>query len=470
MDLEPLKIERSPVSPRRRARASRWVGRAVVLALLVGALFFFRRPLLALADRWRLPEVRVVQVVETSPLATSAIQGTAANGYIVASKRAALSADTPGRIVEMNVTEGSVVRKGDVVARLYADEYRALLERAEADLGAARSVVASRRASREVALAGLARTRSSVQRAEADLVEANAALHLAELDLERIRQLVEERIISEQDLDSELTQGERARAQRDTAAAALEEARGAVLATERELALAEAQVIESEAFLPVKEAERDQARATLDKTEVRAPFDGIVVLKDAEVGEVVSPNAVGSQSRGSVATMVDFATLEVQVEVPETNLAAVEIGAPARTSLDAYPEHAYTGRVLRIWPTANRQKATVEVRVGFDAPDERLRPEMGARVVFTPAEAPAEDATQGQALPRIVIAKGAVVLIDGKTHVFVLERDVARLREIVLGDERSGRVVVERGLSDGERIVEAPPDSLQDGERVRVVE
>ena len=167
--------------------------------------------------------------------------------------------------------------------------------------------------------------------------------------------------------------------------------------------------------------------------------------------------------------MVDFATLEVQVEVPETNLSAVVVGADAQIFLDAFPEDAYRGKVLRIWPTANRQKATVEVRVGFEDPDEKLRPEMGARVVFAAAETPAEDAEHPQE-PQIIVPRSAVVLVAGKNHVFVLERDVARLREVVLGEERSGRVIVERGLADGERIVDAPPDTLEDGDRVRVGE
>ena len=215
-----------------------------------------------------------------------------------------------------------------------------------------------------------------MERAQADLEEAEASLRWSELDLERIKKLLDEGIASQEQLDAAQVAADRARARRGSVAAAVEEAQAGLRSSELELALAETQLAESEALLPVKEAEREQARATLDKTEVRAPFDGIVVLKDAEVGEVVSPNAVGSQSRGSVATMVDFATLEVQVEVPETNLSAVVVGADAQIFLDAFPEDAYRGKVLRIWPTANRQKATVEVRVGFEdalhLPDGRI--------------------------------------------------------------------------------------------------
>jgi RND family efflux transporter MFP subunit len=228
-------------------------------------------------------------------------------------------------------------------------------------------------------------------------------------------------------------------------------------------------VAEGAARVTVTEARRDQAAATLDKTIVRAPFDGVVVLKDAEVGEVVSPNSQGAQSRGSVATMVDFQSLEVQVELPETSLAAVAVGAPASIFLDAWPGEAYAGRVLRIWPTANRQKASIEVRVGFDAIDQRLRPEMGARVVFTREGASATEPA-GPAEGSLLVPTSALVRSDGAHGAFVLERNTVRFRALTLGEERGGKVLVEAGLEDGELIVLAPPPSLADGERVFVDE
>lgn len=471
MDLQPLQIDRSKerASARRsRSRAlGRWARRSLGIAAALGLLVLFRRPLLERLDRLRLAEVRVIQVAAASPFSAGAIPGTAANGYVVARTRAALSADTPGRIVEMNVTEGQVVQKGFVVARLFAEEYRALYERAAADLDLVRTAVASARATREVAAGSLAQARARVQVSEADRKDTATALEWAELELSRAEALRADGITSQERLDEARILRDRARARLESATAALAAAAEGVRSSELELALTEARMAEAEALVAVKSAERDQARATLDKTEVRAPFDGVVVLKDAEVGEVVSPNAASSQSRGSVATMVDPSTYEVQVEVPETNLAAVEVGAPARIFLDAYPQDGYGGEVLRIWPTANRQKATVEVRVGFLEPDARLRPEMGARVVFPPRGAVADE-PDAPAAPVILLPQSAVVRIEGQPHVFVLERDVARQRRVVLGEERSGRVVVERGLEDGERVVDAPPLSLRDGERVRV--
>jgi len=470
VDLQPLKIDRSRErAPARRARsAGRWVGRAAVILGIVGLGVLFRRPLLGWIDRLRLPEVQVIQVAASSPLAVGAVQGTAANGYVVARTRAALSADTPGRIVEMNVTEGQVVPKGFVVARLYDGEVRALFQRSEADLALARQGVQSAEAAREVAQGALVQARARARAAQADAEEGKVALEGARIEHERAEALLAGGVDTQSRLDAARVDHERAKARLESLYALLDLAVEGVNAAELEVALSESRLQETERLVAVKSAERDQAQATLEKTEVRAPFDGVVVLKDAEVGEVVSPNAVGSQSRGSVATMVDPSTYEVQVEVPETSLSGVRLGAGARIFLDAYPEQGYAGRVLRIWPTANRQKATVEVRVGFDAPDERLRPEMGARVVFAADDDQPEPASAAPAVPVILVPRTTIVTIEGRPHVFVLERDVARLRAVQPGEERSGRVVIEKGLKSGERVIDAPPDSLRDGERVRV--
>jgi RND family efflux transporter MFP subunit len=210
-----------------------------------------------------------------------------------------------------------------------------------------------------------------------------------------------------------------------------------------------------------------QATAALDKMDVRAPFDGIVVLKDAEVGEVVSPfSQGGSNARGAVCTMVDFDSLEVQANVAETSLGSVAVGAPVDCYLDALPSKRYPGVVDRIWPTADRQKATIEVRIKLLERDELLRPEMAARVVFR--EGGAADAPTASGPPSILLPETAFVLIGGRDGAFVLERDVARFQPVQLGERKLGRVVVTSGLRPGQRIVANPPPSLQDGDRVLV--
>lgn len=470
MDLQPLKIDRGetarPARPRRRRS---WIGPLVVVGLLAGLLWVFHRPFLGLVDRFRLPEVSVMRVVKTSAATAAAASGTSANGYVVAKTRAALSADTPGRIVQMNVEEGSVVKKGDVVARLYSDEYAAFLRRAEADLVLSEAGLERSAAERVVAENELGRLLSLRGAAEADVVGIQAELSLAELESQRAVRLLEDGVGSIERRDATKSRLESATAQVKSARSRLESAAMAILSAESQIAVAVVAEKEARARVDAMKATRDQAAATLEKTEVRAPFDGIVVLKDAEVGEVVSPNVQGgSSARGSVVTMVDFDSLEVQAEVPETSLAAVVVGRGAKIYLDAFPEKAYPARVDRIWPTANRTKATVEVRVAFLERDDRLRPEMGVRVVFDPdrVEAAGADAPSPEAA--LLIPVGAVVKIGGESGVFVLERSRVGFRKVSLGAERASRRVVLAGLTEGDTIVVDPPDSLDDGDRVRV--
>lgn len=472
MDLKPLTIDRSSAATRRRrGRRSGLLRWAIFLGMIAAIGWYFRAPIQERLDRLRLPEVEVFVVSKTSRLAATAVSGTAANGYIVAKTRAALSADTPGRIVEMLVTEGSVVKEGEVVARLYADEYSADVRRADANLKAAKASVARAGADRDVAEADVLQAESEVLSAEASVREALSAKKLAQLAFDRVAELVELGFETDQALDEASAERERSIAAFDSAEARLETANVSVGRASVRLVAAAAVVDEARARIGVSEAERDRALATLEKTEVRAPFDGIVVLKDAEVGEVVSPNSLGGNSRGSVATMVDFASLEVQVELAETSIAAVLVGAPANIYLDAYPDVLYPGIVDRIWPTANRQKAKIEVRVAFSKPDDRLRPEMGVRVVFSPGESSLVGSEENESeAERILIPEGASVRVQGRPGVFQVERGVARFVPVEVGDARSGRVLVKSGLTGGERIVAKPTDSLQDGDRVRVVD
>jgi RND family efflux transporter MFP subunit len=471
VDVQPLKIDRSaPARKARSGRKPRWVTPVVLLALLGAAFWLFQTPIMGFVDGLRLPEVRVQRVAKRNPIAAAAVSGTSANGYIVAKTRAALSADTPGRIVEMNVEEGSVVKKGDVVARLFSDEYAALYKHAEADIVLAQASLVRAQAEVRSAEQEVERLKSVQNAAQADVAQYEAVLKLAELNYVRASDLLEKGIDNAQHRDQAKSELDTATARVTWADAQLAASKVAVAHGESQLAVMRAGVAEANARLDVLRATREQARATLDKMAVRAPFDGVVVLKDAEVGEVVSPNVVGGTSaRGSVVTMVDFNSLEVQAEVSETSLAAVKIGSPAQIFLDAYPVKPYKGRVDRIWPTANRTKATVEVRVAFEERDDRLRPEMGARIVFSDANAPKESVlSDGDLKPTLLIPAAAVQKIDGQAGVFVLERDTVRFQQLSLGDERSGKISVLAGLSEGEQIVLDPPASLKTGDRVRV--
>ncbi len=469
MELEKLKIDRS-ATPARRPRRSGGLGWLVVLALVAGLGWLFRGPLGRTLDRLTLPTVAVYEVFEANPAAASAASGTSAGGYIVARNRAALSADTPGRIVEMNVEEGSVVKAGDVVARLFSEEFSAALRRTEAELAVGEASLASAGSDVAAARANLETLAAQLEQAQASEVDAQAQIDLAQKTLARESELLEGAVQSRARVDEAETSLLRARALSTSTQAGVRAAQAALVESERRLEAAQARQHEAEVGLDVHRASRDQAQATLDKTAVRAPFDGVVVLKDAELGEVVSPSALGGGSRGSVVTLVDFSSLEVQVELPETSLESVRVGESAEIFLDAFPGRRFGGRVDRIWPTANRQKATVEVRVVFEELAEVLRPEMGVRVVFA-GEAGAQrarDVAQAEG-PSILLPQGCLVRVDGVDGAFVLERDVARWRRIeVDGEARRERVRVKSGLQAGERVVLDPPADLEDGDRVRI--
>jgi multidrug resistance efflux pump len=399
MELEKLSIDRGPGPKRAYRPRSRWPF-WIVVAALAASVWIFRAPIagmLAGEDPAgaELPPPVVAQSTQSARSAQTRrnltpVSGASANGYLVARRRAALSADTPGRIVELNVQEGTVLKAGDVVARLFSDEAEATLRRTEADLAAADVAVRSAQAAIVASERRLEEARALVGTATSQRDEVQAGLTFAQQDFDRTKRLLERGAVTKEQLERAESALAQARARLTGSEAALVQVKAGVSSAESNVAVSALQKEEAEARIQSLSAVRDLARATLDKTVVRAPFDGVVVLKDAEVGEVVSPNALGGQSRGSVATMVDFSTLEVQVELPETSLDSVEVSQSAEVYLDAFSKEKFNGTVERIWPTANRQKATIEVRVRLETIDPRMRPEMGARVVF-PRTKGAED-------------------------------------------------------------------------------
>lgn len=467
MNLEGLRIDRDRKT---RARRRRWPGRAIAILVVVALLFLLRGPLVGLWEKITLPEVEAFVVTKTDPAAASAIRGKAANGYVVAARRAALSSDFAGRIAEIGVREGTVVKKGDVVARLDDSEQRAAVDAAKARVDEAREGAKRARADLPAVQTELERLKRQEESAKANLDAATSRRDRARSELTRVKDLFASKVSTESELDDARAALDVADADVRAAEAALAAAKSAVESGEARARVAEVDVEIAEKRSVTATAELGRAEAALEKTVIRAPFDGVVVLKDAEVGEVVSPfSQGGSNARGSVATMVDFASLEVQANVPETSLDAVVVGAPAEIFLDAWPDVPYRGRVDRIWPTADRQKGTIEVRVVFLDPDDRLRPDLGVRVVFLPPDAKPAEAGEAAA-PEILVPESAVVSRDGKKVVFLLDGDRVRARSVETGVRNAGRVAIASGLADGDRIVAAPAADLAEGDRVRVKE
>ncbi len=215
-------------------------------------------------------------------------------------------------------------------------------------------------------------------------------------------------------------------------------------------------------------AARAQARvseANLENTRVRAPFSGTVLRKDAEVGEIVAPSSAGGGlTRTAIVTMADLTTLEVEVDVNEAYIAQIDNAQPARITLDAYPDTTFSGRVRQVVPTADRQKATVLVKVSILDRDPRILPEMGAKVVFE-----AEPAGARPAAPRrVFVPQAAIAQVEGRAAVWVVENGAVRLQGVDVGPTRGDRVEVRQGLIGGESLVLSPPATLKNGLKVKV--
>jgi RND family efflux transporter MFP subunit len=333
-----------------------------------------------------------------------------ANGYVVARTRASVSAKTPGRLEYLGVSEGSLVRQGQVIARLENADYQAGVQQAEANLASAQATVIEAEAERDQL--------------------AREARRLAEVR-EQNPQLV-----SQQEVEA---------------------AQSRALQSDARFRAARARADAAEAGLRL-------ARANLENTLIRAPFTGTVLRKEAEVGEVVAPSVGGGLTRGAVVTMADLATLEVEVDVNEAYIARITRGQAARITLDAYPDTSFSGRVRQVVPTADRQRATVQVKVSILDRDPRILPEMGARVDFLEPEA--QPAEGNSVPPRFVVPAAAVRSEGGRAVVFIVRDSRLERREVQAGPVSGGFREVGSGLAGGELVVVSGPEALRAGMRV----
>jgi RND family efflux transporter MFP subunit len=384
------------------SRSRRPYGIAGAIVVLLALVVIFARG-------GRAPEVRVATArsVAGSGLATLLN----ASGYVEPRRRATVAAKITARVVEMLADEGMRVEAGQVLARL--------------DDSDAQRRLAVARATRDVAAA-------AVQDLEVNLAN-------AERELARQRDLQSQGVASEQALDNARTAAESLRAR---------------------LAVTRQQVVEAQAAVAI--AEQD-----VDNCTVRAPFAGIVVSKDAQPGEMVSPVSAGSGfTRTGIATVVDMTSLEVEVDVNESYIARVEPGQRVEATLDAYPDWKIPASVRTVIPTADRQKATVKVRISFDQLDPRILPDMGVKVAFL-AQAGAQSPA-GAA--RTLVPQAALREADGRTVVLVVRDDRLERRAVTVGGTTSGDTEVLAGLAEGEAVVVAGPAVLRDGQRVRIRE
>ena len=394
-----------------RDTPTRGVRRAFRTTLVVAA----GAVLLILAGAWALrrggaPAVRVA----TATLVGGGAPGSAgvvANGYVVARTQAAVSAKLPGRLAYLGVSEGSHVVAGQLIARLDNADYTAAVGEAEANLAAEQATLIEARSDRDELV--------REQRRAHDVHAQNAQL------------------ISQQGLDSADSRAAQAVARAQAESSRVDAAAAAL----------------------------GVARANLANTLIRAPFTGTVLSKDAEVGEVVAPSVGGGLTRGAVVTMADFATLEVEVDVNEAYISGIHAGEPARITLDAYPDTTFRGSVRLVVPTADRQKATVQVKVSILDHDPRILPEMGARVEFLQS---ARQAAGPAPRPRVSVPADAVHSDGAETVVWVVKAGRLERRVVDAGPTSGGMREVRSGLSGGETLLVGGVDAPVAGMKVTV--
>lgn len=395
-ELASLRLEHD--APSRR----RWPVVVVLLAALVlGAGIYLWR-----ADpRLNAIEVETVLASVATPQQTSAGSPIlTASGYVVARRKAVVSAKIQGRLSWLKVEEGSRVREGEMIARLESADFEASVQVA----------------------------RSNLQHAEADLQENQRQARIA-------------RRLSEQNVGS----------------------RDAMDAAQSRVNLAEAVVAQDRANLQF-------AQAQLQNTYILAPFSGIVVKKMAEVGESVAPIPPGvniSTSSGAIVALADLDTLEVEADVAESNVARLGTHQPAEVVVEAFPDRAYKAVLRQVIPTADRTKATVQVKVTILDKDKNLKPEMSAKVTFLEAAKTPSRSRGKEAVPAastISIPADAITTRDGKSVVFEVRDGKALQREIKPGAEWRGKALVTEGLAGSETLIAHPPEKLKDGDSVRV--
>ena len=397
-ELASLRIERD----RPTRRWGRTVGLLLLLAVIAaGALYYVRaNPSVSPLAAFSAVEVETTQAsVQNTGGPSGGTPILTASGYLVARKQSVISSKIQGRLSELRVEEGSVVRGGEVIAHLEDADYIAAIAKAKAD----------------------------IEYAKANLAEMQRQARLQQ-------GLFRDKVVSQDALD----------------------------AADAKVRIDQATVDQDEANLKVQES-------LLEFTNIRAPFDGVVIKKMTEVGESVAPIPPGvnvSTSSGAIVAVADMNSLEAEVDVNEANVAQLSPNQPATISVQAIPNHPYDGRLRQIIPTADRTKATVTVKVGILYKDKYLKPEMSCNVTFLEPKKESQPNAPPQRI--VTISKDAITTRDGKSVVFEVDDRKVRMVPITTGNDLNGQVIVKSGLAGSETLVNNPPQKLKDGDAVKV--
>ena len=353
------------------------------------------------------PEVAMVRTARVRSVSVDA--GTTvlnASGYVTARRQATVSSKMAGQITQISIEEGMEVEAGQVLARLDASNLDRSLRLAEAQAEAARKAV----------------------------LEVEAQLAEARLRQGRTRRLVEQEVAGQADLDR----------------------------VDGEVATLEARIERQREDIEVSDRQADVIRQQIEDTVIRAPFDGVITAKNAQPGEMMSPIAGGAGfTRTGIGTIVDMASREIEVDVNEAYINRVSPGQPVDAVLDSYDDWRIPARVIAIIPTADRDRATVRVRIGFEELDPRILPDMGVKVSFRSAESEPAEAPEG-----LLVEAAAVFRDTGRDLVLLVRDGRVQRRAVRLGDRLGGDVFVLSGLVEGDRVVVEGPEGLGDGDMV----
>lgn len=391
--LQQLKIDRqSQASNKKSVPYGRWL---IVLLIALAIIAYLFKP--------STQEVQLSSVVTTYP--SQQYAQLSASGYVVAQRRAAVASKATGRLIWLNVREGSKVKQGEIIAKLDASDVQA----------------------------AMAAVQANIRQADAGVAQANVELVNAESDLQRAQGLKAQGFLSAQAMDA---------------------------ATKRVNA-SKAAMTSAKAAVAVARSQLRVQQVNQDFTEIRAPFDGVVLNKNANVGDIITPFSSAAGSQGAVVTMADMTTLEVEADVSESNLAKANIGQPVEITLDALPDVRFRGSIAGIVPTVDRAKATVMTKIRFEKLDPRILPEMSAKVTILSQAATDADQKAVTALnPKTVVDR------DGKKVVFRVKADTVEMLAVTLGRKIGDNQEVTGNLQSGDKLVLSPDAKLVAGKKV----
>ena len=399
-DLSKLKIDRNGATglTKRKRKSGLMVTLVVAIVSVLFLIVYFRS----------ITAIEIESATVTTAYPSQSFTLLNATGYVVAQRKAAVASKATGRVEWLGVTEGSKVKKGEVIAQLENKDVSATMEQAAA----------------------------SVKVAEANLQQGKAELTNAKRSFKRTEDLLAKNFISQSVYDVAVAR----------------------------LRKSQAAVIGYQAAIGAARAGHHVAQISVEQTLIRAPFDGVVLTKSANIGDVVTPFSSALNSKGAVVTMADMDTLEVEADVSESNLHKVKLEQPCEIQLDALPAVRLRGTVQRIVPTVDRSKATVLVKVKFIDRDPNVLPEMSAKIAFLEKEMPADQRTS-----RTVIQPDAIVQRNNKNVVFLIKEEKAVEIPIEIGLEIGDMIEVLKGPKPGDKIVLRPGKDLDNGDMVKTI-